>query len=521
VPHSAAPPRTTRRVGATCAIFLFAVTTVQGQPPSKDPRDVRDARDETQSEIEMRQRLDPLVPAVRAALEGDNADAQRAALVLAGEFPPVMAVQVRLPDTLAKFLLRDKISPELAALGLRSFGRMFRDDPDLQRPGGPVAPPGRELDRVVGRYVKSESAEVREAAAEALATSVQNSSPSRKSVANARYFIDVSAFALPLLTELIGSKDEPAQRAALVGVQNATHTVTDIYTRGPAALGEDLPKEPGGPFAPMQPVLRGLAAVTPRLAVPLSAREADTRLAAARTVETIAVTRRVIMDNRPAGQPAAGDPFPDAWKTLRPALAERLHDESPMVRQAVTEALESLGDALEARELLRQAASDRVVFVRWAAARALGRSAPPKPTPAAVADDVAALTRLTADPDPDVRTAALVALGRFGTAAESATPAVLTAAGRGDVEPRVAAIKALPALGTDADRTVPVLISALQNPDLRLRRVAAAGLIRFGPDAKAALPELRQAATSPDPELRLNAAEAILSLERKSRRKEL
>jgi hypothetical protein len=520
VSHPAAPIRTTRAVAATCTLLL-AVTAAQAQPPSKDPRDVRDLRDETQAEIEMRQRLDPLVPTIRAALEGDNADAQRAALVLASEFPPVMAVQVRLPEAVAKFLSRDKLSPDLAALGLRSFGRMFRDDTELRRPGGPTAPIGRDLERVVGRYVKAESAEVRRATAEALATAVQNAAPDKKLVANSKYFIDVSTFALPLLGDLVGGSDEAAQRGALAGVQNVAHTVADIYMRGPSLLGEEVPKEPGGAFAPMQPVLRGLAAVAPRLAVPLAGREAETRLMAARTLESLAITRRTIMDSRAGGEGAGRDPFPDAGKPLRSVLAERIRDENSDVRQAVTEALESLGDALEARELLRLATLDRVVFVRWAAARALGRSAPPKPDPNAVADDVAALVKLTRDPDPDVRTAALVGLARFGTAAQSAIPAVLNAATRGDVEPRVAAIKALPALNSDAERTVPVLIAGLQHSDLRLRRVAAAGLIRFGPDAKPALPELRKATTSPDPELRLNAAEAILALERKPRWKEL
>jgi HEAT repeat protein len=455
-------------------------------------------------------------------LEGDNADAQRAALVLTGEFPPVLAVQVRLPEAISNFLGRDKVAPELAALALRSYGRMFRDDPELRRPGGPTAPTGRDLERVVGRFVKSEAPEVRLAAAEALATAVQSAVPTRtKTVANSRYFIDVSVAALPLMGHVFDGKDEPAQRAAMAGLQNVARTLTELAAPRAAMLREDMPKVPGGAVGPLQPVLRGLAEAAPHLAVPLSGREVDTRIAAARTIETLAQTRRAFLESRPIDEPPPGDALAAAWKALRTPLADRIRDENSQVRQAVVEALESLSDALDAGELLRQAASDRVVFVRWTAARALGRSAPLKPTPPAVADDVATLARLTSDPDPDVRTAALVALAKFGTAAQSATPAVLAAATRGDVEPRVAAVKALPALGTDAERTVPVLIAVLRDPDLRLRRVAAAGLVRFGPDAKAALPELQRAVSSPDPELRLNAAEAILSLDRKPRWKEL
>ena len=518
--HSAASVRTTLRVTALIVGHLAGIPAY-AQSGAKDPRELRDPTEETAAEIEMRKRLDPLVPAIRAALEGDNPDAQRAALVLAGEFPPVMAVQVRLHETIATFLQQDAVAPELVAVGRKSYGRAFRHDPDLQRPGGPTAPPAQNLNRVVGRFIKSHAAEVRLAAAEALSTAVLNSAPARRTMVYSQYFVEVSGAALPLLADVFEGTDEPAQRAALEGLQNVAKVVAELFTRGPAILVEDRPKDPGAAFAPVQPLLRGLAVATPRLVGPLSGREPDTRIAAARTVESLAAARRAIVDSRPPGEPLAADPLADAWKALRPVLAERIHDANPQVRQAVVEAVEALGDAFDTRELLRRAASDRVVFVRWTAARAIGRAAPAKSTPEAVHEDVAVLATLTADSDPDVRTAALVALTRFGTAARSATPAVVKAATRGDVEPRVAAVKALAALATDAERTVPVLIAALRDPDLRLRRVAAAGLIRFGPDAKPALPELQKAATSPDPELRLNAAEAILSLERKPRWKEL
>src|SRR3954466_15240141 len=199
-----------------------------------------------------------------------------------------------------------------------------------------------------------------------------------------------------------------------------------------------------------------------------------------------------------AGGKSAPDPLADAWPALRPAVTARMKDSDPWVRLAVTEALDAVGDAQAARAFLREATTDRNVFVRWAAARALGRTAPPKADPGDVSDDVAALSRLLADSDLDVRIAALNALARFGPAARSATPAVLAAARRGDVEPRVVAVRTIGALETDAANTVPVLIRGLADPDVRLRRAAASGLVRFGPEARPALPELRRALSSPD-----------------------
>ena len=183
--------------------------------------------------------------------------------------------------------------------------------------------------------------------------------------------------------------------------------------------------------------------------------------------------------------------------------------------------MESLGDGLDTRDLLRQATTDRVVFVRWAAARSLGRSAPAKPDAAAVADDVAALARLIVGRRPGRADGRADGPGPVRPRRRVRHAGRPDAAGRGDVEPRVAAVQALGALETDADRTIPVLTGALRDPDLRLRRVAAAGLVRFGPDAKTALPELRQAVLSDDQDLRLAAAEAILAIERVPRIKEL
>jgi HEAT repeats len=500
--------RATVRSALTGTTFLVAGNGLLAQPGMTDQRDL------SQTDLELHRRLEPLVPSVRAALEGHNRDAQRAALGIAADFPRPLATSARLPAAVAAFLLRDANDPELFAMALRAYGRM--------------TPPAADLVKVTGRHSKAEAVDVRRATAEALASSIQNAAPEGKALANARYFIDISAVAGPRLDDALEDADEGVERAALEGIQASARIVTDIYLFDPGPIGDDpKPKDGTNRFDQLRPVLRDLVTSIPHFSKPLSGKEPATRLAAARALEALAITRRTILNTRPAGEGAPTDPFPNAWLSLSPSLEARISDADPQVRLATTQALESLGEAVEARRLLRLATADRTVFVRWTAARALGRSAPDKPVAAAVADDVSALAKLTADVDPDVRSAALTAIARFGTAARSASDTVLTAAARGDIEPRIAAVKALGAIQSDADRTVPILIDALRTPvrraqeDFRLQRAAAAGLIRFGPDAKAALPELRNAVLSDDPELRLSAAEAILSIERIPRIKDL
>jgi len=487
------------RIAATCAVIAFGVSgSVRAQPPKVDPMEL------APSEIELRKRLGPLLPSIRAALQSDNADAQRAALAIVADFPPGLAADANLAAPLTTFLQRDLKDPELIALGLRSYGRI---DPDPAQIG-----------KVVGRYSKSEHAIVRRAAAESLAAALQNSVPSERAVAKATKFIDVAKQALPLIGEALGDTDGATQRAALDGVATTAKVLTDLYVFDAPVEGDEAkPKDKNDRLAPLAPVLKELVNIVPKLAAPFTAPDVETRLAAARILDSMGALRRVVISAPGSGS----SPFAEGWPALRPAVTARMKDPSPAVRLAVTEALESLGDALEARELLREGTTDRSPFVRWAAARALGRSAPAKADPTVYAPDVAAVARLVGDTDADVRTAALTALARFGTAAQSATPAVLGAVTRGDVEPRVAAVKALSALESPPETTVPVLILALGDRDLRLRRAAAAGLVRFGPAARGALPQLRTAVVDPDPELRLAAAEAILAIERTTRVKDL
>jgi HEAT repeat protein len=501
VPRAFLSTRAILRVGATCAaLLLFGPGVARAQPPKE-----KDATRE-EADSELRRRVEPLVPSVRAGLQGDNPDAQRAALAVVGDFPPALLFQVNLSGAIAAFLQKERNDPELVALGIRAFGKSY--------PAGADA-----VTKTLSRYVKSDRVEIRRAVADALGSLLLTTVPALRSVDNAGQFTEMAKAALPLLAEVLEDKDPATQKAALGAIQTAARLVIDLY--GDTGRLGDEPKPKENRFAPLDPVLKGLAGVVPKLGFPLASPDADTRIATARTIEYLAGVRRVVMAGPAAGAKPAPDPFADGWASLRAAVTARMRDPDVWVRLAVTEALDAAGDAQAARAYLREATADRNVFVRWAAARALGRTAPPKPEPAAVADDVAALTRLVADTDLDVRTAALNALARFGPAAKSAAPAVLVAASRGDVEPRVTALRTLAALETDAASTVAVLTQGLTDPDVRLRRAAAAGLVRFGPDARPALPALRRALADPDQDLRLSAAEAILAIERPARLKDL
>lgn len=522
--HPAVPTRPTARVAALCLLGLFGPAGPAVAQFGTDPRENRTA------DMEFRRRLEPMIPSIRAALEGKDPDAQRAALTVIGDVPPSLSAEaspsaslpsflhpldvtgwyaarwdlVTVRASLHAYLQRPATSPQLTALALRALGKTHPD--------------GNDIRILVTPHVNSEIAEVRRAAAEALSDALTIAAPAARSVANAGYFIEVAEQSLPLLATGLDDTAMGTQKAALTGLSVTTRTLTGLVSFDSGPIGrESAPRAGGGRLLPFIQVFREVVKLVPHLASPLASRDPETRATAARALEALAVFRRAILSARP-GQP---DPLAGAWPPIRQAVADRLKDPSPAVRLAVVEALESLSDAVETRGLLREAAADKSSFVRWAAARALGAMAPPKATEAIVAPDLVALEPLTRDPDIDVRIAALTALTRLGPTARGAIPAVQAAASRGDVEPRVAAIGALWALDSPAKTTVPILIEGLQDKDVRVRRAAAGGLTRFGPDARPALPELRKALNDEDPELRLLASEAVLSIERKPRLKDL
>src|SRR5262245_61925254 len=83
-------------IGGCCAVLLVATPN-----PATAQADSRPA------DADLRRRLEPLVPSFRAALAGDNVEAQRATLSIIADIPPAMTAETNLSATLAAFLKRD------------------------------------------------------------------------------------------------------------------------------------------------------------------------------------------------------------------------------------------------------------------------------------------------------------------------------------------------------------------------------------------------------------------------------
>ncbi len=175
-----------------------------------------------------------------------------------------------------------------------------------------------------------------------------------------------------------------------------------------------------------------------------------------------------------------------------PYLVKMAADSDQVARLAAMEALPKIGapardDAAELGKLL----SDKSPDVRGRAAEALalmGADAQP-----AVKPVLAALQQM---PEPAVRRAALITLGKAGSADHDAVFPVLVAGLKdSDGEIRGAAAEGLKAFTTTA-ADVPVLVELLANANFEVRAGAAEALGRLGPQAKAAVPKLTEALTS-------------------------
>jgi HEAT repeat protein len=227
-------------------------------------------------------------------------------------------------------------------------------------------------------------------------------------------------------------------------------------------------------------------------------------------------------------KPAKGEPA--ALAAAIPALVRDLGAPDVRTRLAAIDALEmvtahgrdqtaaqELGKepAADAAKALTRALYDRDRFVRWAAARTLGKMAPldnvenGKEVEHAA---VAGLAWLLSDPNPDVRLRVAYALERFGKAAGDAVPALAVAASRGDDEARIGAAHAIEVIGGSAAEAVPALAVGLDSPNTRLRRAVAQALGQYGAQARAARPALQRALRDTDPDVRRLASDALVKI---------
>jgi HEAT repeat protein len=211
----------------------------------------------------------------------------------------------------------------------------------------------------------------------------------------------------------------------------------------------------------------------------------------------------------PKGQlPPGLKEIPDGAGQLTEAtvLAKKLSAEEVRARLACLYALESLKDeAAPAGKALVKALEDDNSYVRWGAARVLGKLPPRK-------DAVLELAKLLADKNGDVRITAAAALERYGPAANKAVPKLVETLKGADPETQVWSIRALVAIGPEPEEAIPGLVQALSSKEAEVRMASAEALGKFGPAAKKAEEALTRATDDEHAGVRLAASRALLDI---------
>lgn len=310
------------------------------------------------------------------------------------------------------------------------------------------------------------------------------------------------------------SDTDPAVRWACVRALAETAAATDAALGAPRTAADSAAGLASvDDVAAVAPLARDLKELTSGLTQALNDPEPGLRLLARRTLEQFASLQQrfegagpSVVQARHEGAETPPRPLLERVRASVPALAAGVSDPDVRARRAAIDALENLGeDAAPAAPALLQALADPDPFVRWSAARTLGRL-----HRVDGAKVVAGLTVLLGDRDLDVRLAAAAALERRGPEAADAMPALARAAAAGDPVLRVAAIEALGGIGSAAKPAVPVLAEALSAPDARVRKAAAEVLGELG-DPGEYLEVLRSASADPDPTVRKAVRDALLA----------
>jgi HEAT repeat protein len=292
----------------------------------------------------------------------------------------------------------------------------------------------------------------------------------------------------------------------------------------------------------LQPLAEALGAVGPELGRALRDPDAQIRLLALRALEDMGTSRQRLLRIAPT-PPASGprsvptpgrsqrdtgsrDRLVSLVQNARPApagdddpllrsmedtlrqLARGVSDRDVLVRLAALDALETLGkDAASISPVLVRALGDPNRFVRWSAARTLGKAGPVHPE-----TEVPALARLIRDEDLDLALAGMVALDRYGPVALPALPDLVWALEGTDAEMRIGALRALEGIGTGSSPAIPAITRLVADENPRVRVAAANLLGRFGPAAQSAAPALRRALRDREVEVRRAASDALLNV---------
>jgi HEAT repeat protein len=270
--------------------------------------------------------------------------------------------------------------------------------------------------------------------------------------------------------------------------------------------------------ADLWPLLETLRAQVPVLTRALSDSDGEVRVRARQALEDVTCPQVAFLEEstHTAWRPAdsSSGVVDGAQADMRGTvqrLAEGLDDADARARRAVIDVLETLGaTAAPAAPALVKALSDSDPFVRWSAARTLG-----KISPASAETAVPALVELLKDADLDLRVAAAASLERYGRAARTAVPGLMQMLHATDADLRVAVIHALGAIGSpEAAQALPGLTTAVSDPDPRVQQAAAEVLGELGPVAGDAVEPLRRALQTGAPKVQKAAGEALLKIMR-------
>ena len=274
-------------------------------------------------------------------------------------------------------------------------------------------------------------------------------------------------------------------------------------------------------WALLEPLLRVLKAQDANLAATLDDRDTEVSLLSRKILELLGNSRQRLLRLQ-EGVPTAEGETPTRWPdllldTVKPSLtkaSQRQDDPNPEVRRATVRFLEALEfDAAPVVDALIAALSDRDLFVRWPAARSLGKiGLDKKNRPEQSEKTVLALAALLhPGEDPDVRAVVATTLREFGPDAKSALPALVKLLNVGEAESQEEVIKAITTIG-GTQNAIKALIVSLDSRSANVRRLAAVALGSMGARAGEAVDPLLRHQQDDDPGVRLAISDAVLNI---------
>jgi HEAT repeat protein len=345
--------------------------------------------------------------------------------------------------------------------------------------------------------------------------------------------VDFNNDVISIASKKILAKDKERD----VAIRRLTINAVEFTTNGTLILMREENEQELGNQLPLFEVVRDNAKA---LAVAAEDPDDKVRLTALRALEDMGLMRERLRYQRPGVAPEADAVLHAALKEVLPALTRAVSDSNPQARIKAVETLERIADILgqgasqseeAVRALVKALRDPENTFVRWSAARTLGKVAPGFPDLV-----LPGLTRGLSDPDIGARLAMIIAINNYGeTQVQATTPAkpetiraAVVALGRitgqgypyvvvngvyhGDSNVRLSAVRALDAIGTGAAPAIPDLMLALDDGNPDVRQNVANVLGHFGKEGALARPALQRTLNDPDPEVRRAAAAALLRI---------